>query len=102
MTQKLESKRVVVAGATSGIGRALAKLLAGEKANVTAIGRDPQKLAALRKELPAVNAVSLDARNHADVMAFFAKEKEIEHLVLALSGSKGGGEFRSLQLDVLR
>ena len=99
---RLEHKRVVIAGATSGIGRALVTLLAAEQADVTAIGRDPKKLAALRQELPAVKAVSLDARHHEDVAAFFSKEKDIDHLVLALSGGKGAGEFRTLSLSTLR
>ncbi len=98
----LENKRVVIAGATSGIGRALVDLLAAENADVTAIGRDPKKLAALRQELPAVKAMSLDARHHEDVAAFFGKEKDIDHLVLALSGGKGAGEFRTLALTGLR
>jgi NAD(P)-dependent dehydrogenase (short-subunit alcohol dehydrogenase family) len=102
MMTRLERKRIVVAGATSGIGRALVTQLAGENADVIAIGRDPKKLATLRQELPAVKAVSLDARNHEDVAAFFSKEKDLDHLVLALSGGKGAGEFRTLSLSNLR
>jgi NAD(P)-dependent dehydrogenase (short-subunit alcohol dehydrogenase family) len=104
MTQQLENKRVVVAGGTSGIGRALVKLLAAEKAVVTAIGRDPQKLLSLREELPAVRVVGLDARDRSALDDFFRREGEqsIDHLVLALSGAKGGGDFRSLSLATLR
>jgi NAD(P)-dependent dehydrogenase (short-subunit alcohol dehydrogenase family) len=102
MTHQLENKRIVVAGGSSGIGRALVDLLAEEKAVVTAIGRDPQKLSTLRSAQPAVRAVALDARDHDGVAAFFEKEGDIDHLVLALSGSKGGGEFKSLQLGELR
>jgi NAD(P)-dependent dehydrogenase (short-subunit alcohol dehydrogenase family) len=102
MTHQLENNRIVVAGGTSGIGRALVDLLAGTKAEITAIGRDPQKLAALRSAWPAVRAVALDARDHVGVADFFEKEGDIDDLVLALSGSKGGGEFKSLRLDELR
>jgi NAD(P)-dependent dehydrogenase (short-subunit alcohol dehydrogenase family) len=102
MTHQLENKRIVVAGGTSGIGRALVDLLTDKKAIVTAIGRDPQKLSALRTMHPAVRAVALDARDRDGVAAFFEQEGDIDHLVLALSGSKGGGEFKTLELDGLR
>jgi len=102
MMTRLERKRIVVAGASSGIGRALVTQLAGEKADVIAIGRDPKKLATLSQEWPAIKAVSLDARNHEDAAAFFSGEKDLDHLVLALGGGKGAGEFRTLDLRQLR
>jgi NAD(P)-dependent dehydrogenase (short-subunit alcohol dehydrogenase family) len=102
MTHQLENNRIVVAGGTSGIGRALVDLLAEKKAEITAIGRDPQKLAALGSAWPAVRVVALDARDHKGVADFFEKAGDLDHLVLALSGSKGGGEFKSLPLDELR
>ena len=104
MTQELSNKRIVVAGASSGIGRALVKLLAAESAAVTAIGRDEQKLKTLREEAPAVRTVSLDARDRPALDKFFGQEGEgsIDHLVLALGGSKGGGAFRGLSLADLR
>src|SRR5580704_2289461 len=96
MTHQLENKRIVVAGGTSGIGRALVDLLAEKKAEITAIGRDLQKLATLRVAHPTVRALALDARDRDGVAAFFEREGDIDHLVLALSGSKGGGEFKTL------
>jgi NAD(P)-dependent dehydrogenase (short-subunit alcohol dehydrogenase family) len=102
MTHQLENKRIVVAGATSGIGRALVDLLAEKKAEVVAIGRDPRKLEALGAAHAAVRVVGLDARRREDAEAFFKEGGDIDHLVLALSGSKGGGEFKSMQLGELR
>jgi NAD(P)-dependent dehydrogenase (short-subunit alcohol dehydrogenase family) len=102
MTHQLENKRIVVAGGTSGIGRALVDLLTDKKAEITAIGRDLQKLATLRVTHPTVRALALDARDRDGVAAFFEREGDIDHLVLALSGSKGGGEFKTLDLGELR
>jgi NAD(P)-dependent dehydrogenase (short-subunit alcohol dehydrogenase family) len=102
MTHQLENKRIVVAGGTSGIGRALVDLLAEKKAEITAIGRDLQKLATLRVAHPTVRALALDARDRDGVAAFFEREGDIDHLVLAFSGSKGGGEFKTLELGELR
>lgn len=102
MRQTLESKRIIVIGGTSGIGYALAGILAGEKAIVTAIGRDAVKLAALKKEWPSVKGIGLDARDRKALDDLFRQEQAIDHLVLVLGGSKGGGLFRDLSLDELR
>jgi len=102
MGQTLESKKIIVAGGTSGIGLALVKLLADERASVTAIGRDQVKLSALKKEWPAVEGVRLDARDRPALDNFFRGGQPIDHLVLALGSSKGGGAFTALSLDELR
>ena len=41
---KLEGKGVIVTGAGSGIGQAVARLFASEGAEVVTVGRTPQKL----------------------------------------------------------
>ncbi len=50
-SQSLESKRVIVTGATSGIGRAVAKHLDGLNSELILIGRSRQRLEALAGEL---------------------------------------------------
>jgi NAD(P)-dependent dehydrogenase (short-subunit alcohol dehydrogenase family) len=102
MTQQLKDRSIVIAGASSGIGRALAKMLAVEGARVTAIGRDPQKLQTLQEEMPSIRVVSLDARDRQALEAFFRDGGKVDHLVLALSGAKGGGAFSTLSLQELR
>jgi NAD(P)-dependent dehydrogenase (short-subunit alcohol dehydrogenase family) len=98
----LEKKKIVVAGGTSGIGLALVQLLEDEKAMVTAVGRDQTKLTTLKKEFPSVRSVGLDARDRPALDDFFRGEQSIDHLVLALGSSKGGGSFTTLSLDELR
>lgn len=58
MTDRFYGKRIVVTGASSGIGRAGALRIAREGGTVIATGRDEAKLASLRDELPA-NALVL-------------------------------------------
>ena len=49
---RFSGKRILVTGATSGIGRAGALRIAAEGGQVIATGRDPDRLAALRQALP--------------------------------------------------
>ena len=102
MAQTLENRKIVIAGGTSGIGLALAKILSADKADLTVIGRDPAKLKSLKDALPKVKAVGLNAGDRSALDTFFAEQKEVDHLVLALSGANGGGQFSTLDLDDLR
>lgn len=52
----LAGKRALVSGASRGIGRAIAHVLAGEGARVAAVARGAEDLERLRAELPAVAA----------------------------------------------
>ncbi len=56
MNLGLDGKRALVAGASRGIGRAIALALAGEGARVAAIARGADDLERLRAELPPVAA----------------------------------------------
>jgi len=98
----LENQKIVVAGGTSGIGLALVEQLAGDKARLVALGRDPVKLKALEKRLPSVKAVGLNAADRSALDAFFSEEGELDHLVLAVSGANGAGPFNTLELSDLR
>ncbi|MHA4808217.1 SDR family oxidoreductase [Flavitalea flava] len=102
MTNKLEGKKIVIAGGSSGIGLSLVGILAEEKAQVTVIGRDPAKLKAVKEKFPSVTGISLDAEDKDALEKFFSEEKEIDHLVIALSGAKGAGLFKTLSLADLR
>lgn len=52
---KLESKTIVVTGATSGIGLAVAELMVKEGAFVIGVGRSPEKCAEMADRLNAIN-----------------------------------------------
>jgi len=69
---KLSGKVAVVTGGTTGIGLATARLFASEGAKVIVTGRNPETLAAARKELAGVaEVVQSDAGNPDQVRKLF-------------------------------
>lgn len=99
----LENKKVLVAGGSSGIGLATAKLLDEMGAAVTISGRDEGKLEQAHRVLGAkANAISFDAGDQGQRVAALAKVGSIDHLVIALSGGKGAGSFEKLLSADLR
>jgi NAD(P)-dependent dehydrogenase (short-subunit alcohol dehydrogenase family) len=99
----LDNATAVVIGGSSGIGLASVKRLAGAGARVFATGRDAGKLrAALAGLGPAVTGEAFDACDRGALDGFFARVGQFDHLVLALSGGAGAGEFAQLDLKSLR
>ncbi|HAX82345.1 MAG TPA: YciK family oxidoreductase [Actinobacteria bacterium] len=56
----LAGRRIVVTGASSGIGRALAVAYAGHGAEVYAVGRDAERLAAMARGTSRIHTVEAD------------------------------------------
>jgi NAD(P)-dependent dehydrogenase (short-subunit alcohol dehydrogenase family) len=98
----LQNQKVVIAGGSSGIGLATARLLSSQNALVTVTGRDAAKLEKAKKEFPAINTALLDSGNSLALQEFFLANGTFHHLVIALSGAKGGGAFSFLSLADLR
>jgi NAD(P)-dependent dehydrogenase (short-subunit alcohol dehydrogenase family) len=67
--ESIKGKRILVTGATGGIGSRVAKLLVGSGAQVFISGRNADKLAAVAAQagVPAENAIVADVANEADV-----------------------------------
>jgi NAD(P)-dependent dehydrogenase (short-subunit alcohol dehydrogenase family) len=99
-----DGQRVVIIGASAGIGEATAKTFAARGAAVTITGRSKQRLdqAAGRIGYP-VETAEVDATSRAVLDAFFATTATIDHLVLAASpGAVGVGPIATLDEDALR
>lgn len=75
------SKRVLVTGATSGIGHSLAKLYSAKGYNVYACGRNADKLAELQ-EYPNITPLQFDQLDTSDVKAVLANLAPIDIAIL--------------------
>jgi NAD(P)-dependent dehydrogenase (short-subunit alcohol dehydrogenase family) len=91
--------KAIIAGGASGIGLATAQALAAQGQEVVVTGRNPEKLAALP---PNIRGAQVDSTDRSALEAFMAATGPFDHLVLALSGAKGVGLFKDLDLQVLK
>ena len=101
----LSGKVVIVTGATDGIGKVTALELARRGATVVGVGRNPEKCAAVEKELralsvnPAVEFIVGDLSSQQDVHAvadtFLRNHRRLDVLV-----NNAGGVFYSRQESV--
>ncbi|MET4084111.1 NAD(P)-dependent dehydrogenase (short-subunit alcohol dehydrogenase family) [Pedobacter sp. UYP30] len=96
-------KNIVIAGGTSGMGLATAKLLVQKGYRVTILGRN---LAKINKALIEIgenaSGKSVDATNTDSLKQAMGEIEQIDHLVIALSGGKGIGDFKDLDLNDLK
>jgi NADP-dependent 3-hydroxy acid dehydrogenase YdfG len=83
------TKVAVVTGASSGIGAATVKALAGDGFTVIATARRKDRLEALAAQLPGVSIFPADLTNASDVAALaqFCIEKKVELLVNCAGGA---------------
>jgi NAD(P)-dependent dehydrogenase (short-subunit alcohol dehydrogenase family) len=99
-----DGQRVVIIGASAGIGEATAKAFAAYGAAVVITGRSKERLdqAAQRIGSP-VQVAEFDATDRGALDAFFAATGTVDHLVLAASpGAVGVGPIATLDEAALR
>jgi NAD(P)-dependent dehydrogenase (short-subunit alcohol dehydrogenase family) len=99
-----DGQRVVIIGASAGIGEAAAKAFAAAGATVTITGRSKERLdeAAQRIGRP-VRTAEVDATSREALDAFFATTEAIDHMVLSASpGAVGVGPIAALDEAALR
>ena len=95
-TRRFEGRHVVVTGAGTGIGRAIALRLAGEGARLSLLARDRARLDHTAREIggrdgAAALALACDVRDRARVDAAFAEAAERQGPLAALVANAGVG-----------
>lgn len=94
---------VVVVGATSGMGLAVAKLLAGEGHHIVISGRSTESIESALKQIQGDSrGYPLDFCSTESVGEFFSRAGHLDHLALVGSGQAAWGPFRDLKLDALK
>jgi len=96
----LSGARVLIVGASSGIGKAAAERFVRANATVYAASRGGEKLQLAAQEIGA-EAVALDTRDNAAVEAFFAGQAAFDHVVVSAAEARGG-PVSGLALDDAR
>lgn len=91
----VEGRTVLIAGATSASGRAVARALLGAGARVVAVGSDQARIDALEAELPSLIGERADLTDGDDVlelaMRVHARVGDIDGVVHLVGGWRGGG-----------
>ena len=80
-----KNKKILITGATGGIGTYLVKKFVSLNGNVIATGTNEKKLENLKNEFPNINTIQFDLSNHSEIESFvdnaFSKLNGIDVLV---------------------
>ena len=80
-----KNKKILITGATGGIGMYLVKKFLSLDGNVIATGTNEKKLENLKNEFPNINTIQFDLSNHSEIESFvdnaFSKLNGIDVLV---------------------
>lgn len=75
-------KKVLITGATSGIGKALVDIYTKKNFEVVAAGRDPIKLANLKQDYPKIKTLSFDITQLQQAVNAASEVNNIDQLIL--------------------
>ena len=73
----LKKKKVIITGATGGIGYAIIKCFYEQGAIIVATGTNEQKLDSLKKEFPEINIIRFNISKHKEIEKFIENTVEI-------------------------
>ena len=75
-----KNKKILITGASGGIGNALVKKFDSLEGNILATGTKTEKLNSLKKDFPNINILKFDISDHSKIEEF------IENVYSQLSG----------------
>ncbi|MDC3004532.1 3-oxoacyl-[acyl-carrier-protein] reductase [Candidatus Pelagibacter sp.] len=75
-----KNKKILITGATGGIGTYLVKKFVSLNGNVIATGTNEKKLENLKNEFPNINTIQFDLSNHSEIESF------VDNAFLKLNG----------------
>ena len=82
MIHSLQNKKVIIIGGSSGIGFAVAKLIAAEGANITIASRTKKRLEKAAAAIEGnVEIDTIDTLNEDSIKDFFTRHNRIDHLL---------------------
>ena len=92
MTNTLKDKKIIVIGGSSGIGLAVAKLIAAEGAKITIASRTKERLEKAAEAIEGnVEIDTIDTLNEDSIKDFFTRYDRIDHLLNFSGDSMAGG-----------
>jgi NAD(P)-dependent dehydrogenase (short-subunit alcohol dehydrogenase family) len=99
----MSQQHAVIVGGSSGVGLAAAGALLARGYRVTITGRDSGRLEKAKGTFAGdVHVVAMDGADAESIARGFAAIGPFDHLVLTLSGAKGGGPFASVEMTDIR
>lgn len=92
MNANLTNQNIVIIGGSSGIGLAVAKLIAAEGAKITIASRTKERLEKAAAEIDGeVEIDTIDTLNESSIQEFFIRHENIDHLLNFAGDSMAGG-----------
>jgi NAD(P)-dependent dehydrogenase (short-subunit alcohol dehydrogenase family) len=102
---RLEGKKVVVLGGSSGIGYAVAEYALAQGAEVVIASSDPGRVATAVESLgsrASLRGHTLDLTDESAIQAFFAETGRFDHLVFTAGDSLAVGTIEATDLSLAR